>query len=163
MGLFANSKTDVKPYNETFLVNRKAKFAGSVRRRSQAAAAAHVLSRALSGGVDGVRSWEVATGKELHHFTGQERLVYRVALSADSRRALSGSQDQTVRLWDLESGTELQVFRGHADEITTVAFAPDGKQALSCSVDHIMLLWDLETEKELRRFAGGSYMAAEDR
>ncbi len=33
-----------------------------------------------------------------------------MALSADGKRAVSGSWDHTLRVWDLESGTCLAVF-----------------------------------------------------
>jgi RNA polymerase sigma factor (sigma-70 family) len=139
--------------------------------------------RALSCGVDGLRLWDVATGKEVRNFPGQRRQaeqsrllpagipraavqdgrpftghsmqVYRVALSADGKRALSGSQDHTVRLWDLETGKELRCF-SHADEIFSVAFSPDGSQALSSSADGTMRLWDVRAGKELRRFPGAA-------
>ena len=36
-----------------------------------------------------------------------------MAVLADGRRALSGSEDKTLRLWDLETGAELRRFEGH--------------------------------------------------
>lgn len=48
-----------------------------------------------------IRLWDVATGKEVHCFTGHEGPVSSIAVSHDGKHALSGSVDTTVRLWKL--------------------------------------------------------------
>jgi WD40 repeat protein len=48
-----------------------------------------------------VRMWDVRTGKEQRRFTGHSEAVTSIALSADGRRAVSGSLDKTVCVWDL--------------------------------------------------------------
>jgi WD40 repeat protein len=50
-----------------------------------------------------------------------------VALSADGKRALSGSDDGTVKLWDVDSGKELKTFHGHRDSANAVALSADGQ------------------------------------
>jgi WD40 repeat protein len=47
-----------------------------------------------------LKLWEVATGKELRTFTRHADPVLSVAVSPDSRSALSGSSG-TLKLWDL--------------------------------------------------------------
>ena len=52
-----------------------------------------------------MRLWNTDTGRgQLKRFEGHTDAVYSVALSADGRRALSGSQDKTVRLWNTDTG-----------------------------------------------------------
>ncbi len=48
-----------------------------------------------------LRLWDVATAKEFQTFTGHTGVVRSVAISPDSRTALSGSRDKTLKLWDL--------------------------------------------------------------
>ena len=38
-----------------------------------------------------------------------------MAFSPDGKRALSGSDDETMRLWDVDSGKELRSFKGHKE------------------------------------------------
>ena len=54
-----------------------------------------------------------------------------MAVLADGRRALSGSEDQTLRLWDLETGAELRRFEGHESWVSSVTALADGRRALS--------------------------------
>ena len=88
-------------------------------------------------------------GAELRRFEGHEDWVTSVAVLADGRRALSGSDDKTLRLWDLESGAELRRFEGHEYRVTSVAVLADGRRALSGSYDKILRLWDLDNGAEL--------------
>jgi WD40 repeat protein len=72
-----------------------------------------------------------------------------VALSADGKRALTGSGDHTLRLWDVESGKELRTFAGHTHTVWDVAFSPNGKKALSGCSDGTARLWEVDSGKEL--------------
>src|SRR5262245_15627688 len=53
---------------------------------------------------------------------GHTGAVFSVALSADGKRALTGSWDKTAILWDAESGNLLQTLREHDQVVTGVAF-----------------------------------------
>ena len=77
-----------------------------------------------------------------------------MAVVANGRLALSGSQNGTLRLWDLETGAELRRFKGHEREVTSVTVLADGRRALSASGDATLRLCDLETGAELHRFEG---------
>ncbi len=100
------------------------------------------------------RTWPVARVGELRRFEGHTDSVHSVALSADCRRALSGSFDKTVRLWDTGTGRELKRFEGHTDVVLSVALSADGHRALSGSQDKTVRLWDTATGQELKRFEG---------
>jgi serine/threonine protein kinase/tetratricopeptide (TPR) repeat protein len=115
--------------------------------------------RVLAGGDDnGLRLYEVETGKEVRRFTGHTHWVYVVALSSDGRRALSGGADRTLRWWDVETGKEVRV-TPHAVAVRVAAFSPDGRRALSVEsargrLGHVIRLWDVETGEEVRQLAG---------
>src|SRR6185436_6461468 len=62
---------------------------------------------------------------------GHTDRVNAVAISADGRLAISGSNDRTLRLWDLVEFRLLKTFVGHTDCINAVAITPDGRIAAS--------------------------------
>ena len=83
--------------------------------------------------------------------------VLSVAVSADGRRAVSGSLDHTVKVWDLESGAELRSLAGHGHVVRSVAVSADGRRAVvSGSFDHTVKVWDLESGAELHSLKGHS-------
>jgi WD40 repeat protein len=67
-----------------------------------------------------------------------------VALTADGKRAVSGSQDHTLQVWDPEGNQPPRVLEGHTDGVWAVALTADGKRAISGSSDHTLRVWDLE-------------------
>jgi serine/threonine protein kinase len=105
---------------------------------------------------DTARVWEVDSGKELLCFRGHRSPVYAVAVSPDSRLALSGSSDQTACLWEVATGKELLPLKGHKGPVECLAFAPDGRRAATGSSDRTIRLWDLDTGRELKQFTGHS-------
>jgi NB-ARC domain/WD domain, G-beta repeat len=74
---------------------------------------------------------------------GHTDRVYAVALSADGKRAVSGSRDNTLRAWNLDGKTPPRVLEGHTDRVTAVALSADGKHAVSGSEDKTLRVWDL--------------------
>ena len=71
--------------------------------------------------------------------------VFAVAVTADGRRAVSGSDDATVTVWDLDAGGPRLTLRGHTWAVRTVAVLPHGRCAISGSDDFTLKLWDLTT------------------
>jgi WD40 repeat protein/tRNA A-37 threonylcarbamoyl transferase component Bud32 len=71
--------------------------------------------------------------------------VETVAISADGRIALTGSNDGTARLWEVATGRSLGPPLAHRDAVRAVAFSPDGRTALTGSYDHTARLWDVAT------------------
>jgi len=48
-----------------------------------------------------VRFWDVTTSNEITQFTGHDRDVSNVAVSADGQTVLTGGRDGTMRLWQV--------------------------------------------------------------
>jgi WD40 repeat protein len=58
----------------------------------------------VTGNLDfSIRLWEVATGKERHHFRGHQDGLRQLAFSPDGKRLASASDDTTGLVWDLSS------------------------------------------------------------
>jgi WD40 repeat protein len=64
-----------------------------------------------------VRVWDLEAGQCRTTLRSYLTLTYGVAVTADGRRAVSGSSDETVRVWDVETGRCLITLAGHTDKI----------------------------------------------
>jgi WD40 repeat protein len=100
-----------------------------------------------------VRGWDPATGKEVLKLSGHNDAVRCITVSADGRRAVTGSDDRTVRVWELGRGRELFRFSRHRAGVTGVALSADGKLALSGARDQSLRLWEVSNGREVRSFA----------
>jgi len=102
----------------------------------------------------------------LRVLVGHSDEVRSVSVSADGRRAISGSgalptrDDNTVRVWDVETGECLRVLEGFGNTVMSVSMSPDGRLAVSGSGGNFignantLLVWDLEFGQCLRVLEG---------
>ncbi len=77
-------------------------------------------------------------------------IISTIALSADGRYALSGSDDTKARLWDLKTG-ELKFTWPHVSKVSKVQLSPDGRYAMTNAASEGIYIWDTETGKLVRR------------
>ena len=83
-------------------------------------------------------------------FQGHTRLVSSVAVTSDSRTAVSGSWDNSIRVWDLVTHTCRGILNGHYDQIYSVNVSNDGFTLVSSGEDQTIIVWDLTSaEKRL--------------
>jgi WD40 repeat protein len=108
----------------------------------QAVAIAPDGRQALAAG-KAIRLIDLGTLKEIRRLSGHASTVTSLAFSADGRRAVSGSHDQTVRVWDIATGRQLRCFNGHKDAVRAVAVSLDGRQAASISSDSTLRVWKM--------------------
>ena len=92
----------------------------------------------------------------LRTLNGHTSSVYAVAVTADGKRAISGSDDQTLKVWDLTTGKEQFTLNGHTNSVYALAVTADGKRASSGSCDNTLKVWDLTTGKEQFTLKGRS-------
>jgi WD40 repeat protein len=100
--------------------------------------------------------WDPATGREVARLQGHERPVYWASLSADGRKAVTGSEDETARLWDADTGKQLAVLGGNDGAVSFAEFSPDGRLVVTAtSQGREARLWQVATGKELTTLKGG--------
>jgi WD40 repeat protein len=73
---------------------------------------------------ESIHVWELGSGTLAHKLTGHRGRVNGLAVTPDSRLAISASADQSCRVWDLHGGKTVAAFSGEA-EITIVGAASD--------------------------------------
>jgi WD40 repeat protein len=123
----------------------------------------------ITAELDGIRIWDIASGKEVRWAVRARIRPEPVALSPDGRlmatggvvaRFRGGQVDPPIRLWELASGQEVATLEGHEESTRGLAFSPDGRILVSSSGtyhsdnDATVRAWDVATGRELRRFVG---------
>ena len=84
--------------------------------------------------------------------------VEAVALSADGRIVVSGSENGTLRTWSLKTGECLKVLEGHTGTVGAVALSADGRIAVSGSRDKTLRVWDLAANECLKILEGNTWV-----
>ncbi|KAB2946442.1 MAG: NB-ARC domain-containing protein (plasmid) [Candidatus Methanoperedens sp.] len=102
-----------------------------------------------------LKVWDVETGEILKIMVHSSK-VKAVAVTADGRLAISGSDDKTLKVWDIETGEILNTLEGHSSSIKAVALTADGHRAISGSDDKMLKVWDIETGEILNTLEGHS-------
>jgi len=103
--------------------------------------------RGASAAKDGVRVWEVESGKELRHW---ERLpTTALAFMPGGTEVLTGDALGNLVLRDPKTGAEARRFEGHTGSLTAATFTTDGQLLLSASSDGTARVWDAATKREL--------------
>jgi WD40 repeat protein len=96
---------------------------------------------------------DLASGKLLHTFAGDQGAGYSLAFSPDGKRlATVGRPQNRVKLWDVDTHAEVRTLTGHRDNLSQVVFSPDGNQLASSDAGGVVMLWETATGKHLRTF-----------
>jgi len=86
---------------------------------------------------------DLAKGKEIRRFGGQEDAVTGIAVSPDGKLLVGAGGDGTVQFWDVASGTVIGSLTGHRGAVSAVAFTADGQAVITGGADTTALLWDV--------------------
>lgn len=111
--------------------------------------------RLISRGIDGVRIWEAATGKELWHLPLSPRLAPAMEwlttdLSPDGKilALIDQPPPRPIQLWDVDSGKKIASLGSKFRP--PIRFSPDGKWLAAVGGGMDVELWDLAGKKKLR-------------
>jgi WD40 repeat protein len=86
--------------------------------------------------------WDAHTRRKIRTFVGHSGNLTSLAFSADGRRLVTGSTDQTVKLWNTATGQELLTLHGPRSRVSCVVFSPDGNTLAAGFADGTSALWD---------------------
>ena len=98
---------------------------------------------------------EAKKSEPMRVLEGHDRWVLSLAISPDSRRLASGSDDQTLRVWDLDGDDpKPTTLRRFDSAVTALAFSNDGKRIAVGTWDGELMLCDSRTGKVIRELTG---------
>ncbi|MGV8122562.1 MAG: WD40 repeat domain-containing protein [Candidatus Xenobiia bacterium LiM19] len=100
-------------------------------------------SLAVADMMDGIRVFDISTGRPLCRFHGHRNLIKSLHYREEGTTLITSSSDRTVRLWELRFERHL-IPRGHSTPAVDIHFSPDRKELLSRSSGEICL-WDAAT------------------
>ena len=89
--------------------------------------------RVLSASTDGVKVWDVETGRELLVLADEVPGIFGVldiAVTPDGQRLVVASDNQTLTMWDLTSGKAIARFTGDSS-LFCCAIGPDGETVVT--------------------------------
>jgi WD40 repeat protein len=81
---------------------------------------------------------------------GHQQFINGFAMTKDGKRAVTGSDDNTIRVWDLGTGQEIARFQ-HNTQVWPVAISNDGKKVVSAGLDSNVRVWDVDKKVEIRK------------
>ena len=100
------------------------------------------------------RLWDVASGRELATFGGQESGIYCLDFAPDGRSFVMAGANKAARIFDLE-GNVLATLP-HPEPISRTIFSPDGRSIASgCTrADATVRIWDVASATVSRTLVG---------
>jgi WD40 repeat protein len=106
---------------------------------------------AVSGSDDGIKVWELSTGREVGSLTGHSYDVKAVAVMVGPL-AYDGT-----KLWNPSTGCAVDSLAAYGERVNAVALTPDGRYAVISNSSYMQLtVWDLSTDRWVRTLAGHS-------
>jgi WD40 repeat protein len=101
---------------------------------------------------DSINVWNLASGKLISTYKGQDETVSSIEFSPDGEKILFVSNGKTVMILDVSSGRQTASLVGHTNRIKKVRLNRTGTRAISAGRDGSARMWDVETGQELAVF-----------
>ncbi|MGB0564892.1 MAG: WD40 repeat domain-containing protein [Spirulinaceae cyanobacterium] len=98
----------------------------------------------ISGGLDGIRLWDLQSQRSLYTLT-RFLPVTQLALHPDGQTLISGTTQGVLQQWDIATGRSQPAWPAHDGSVKLLAFSPEGSIFVSVGQDNAIHLWDAET------------------
>ena len=108
---------------------------------------------------EGLRSWDVESGKELAALTGVPHSALALAYSLDGKWLAVGHSQPLVSLVDLETRKVKHALGGFSSSVRWVDFTADGKSIVAYDNSGELKVFDPEKGEERRGFTAGPSQA----
>jgi WD40 repeat protein len=113
-----------------------------------------ILSASGHEGDNGLRVYDVTSGKTVSTLAGANSEVTCAAFNGDGTRVVAGARNGSIHLWDAASGRGLATLDGYKSGVWAVAFSADGQRLVSSGEDRTVRLWDAGTGRAMYGIAG---------
>jgi len=111
-------------------------------------------SKLLAGGYSGqILIWTVSKEgllKPAGQFVGHSKELNCIAISGDSRFAISGGRDNMLRYWQIDNGKELGAFTGFKGAVKACHLSSNGRNALATDGATLLLI-DLKKDQVVKQ------------
>jgi WD40 repeat protein len=105
------------------------------------------LFLASGGASDGIKLWEVKTGRERGKLPTGNHTILALDFSADGRTLIVARTTGLIELWNLTDWREKVTIKGHPEIENCAAISPDGRFVARGGSDGIVRVWDITVEK----------------
>jgi WD40 repeat protein len=101
----------------------------------------------VTGGLDGIRLWDLRTQRPLYTLVRFDNQTYALAVKPEGDILASGHKFGSIKLWNLKTGQLLNRIPEYTRAVSAVAFTPDGQTLVSGSYDRTIKVRNLNTGK----------------
>jgi WD40 repeat protein len=103
-----------------------------------------------------LRTYDVATGREIRHEPEPIQIYYGLAVSPDGQWRVAGTRDPYVHLWHPDSRDAPIRLTGHKWWVSAAAFSRDGHRLITggYAPDSSAIVWDMDQRRMLHRLEG---------
>lgn len=106
-------------------------------------------------GKDGqIKIWGAKRGDLVRTLEGHTDDVDALAISADGKYIVSGSDDSTVKIWDMSSGAMIMNIKANGAAIDRVALDKHGRHIVGGCSDGMVRVWDFRSGALLHTLSG---------
>ncbi|MBR8831642.1 MAG: WD40 repeat domain-containing protein [Chlorogloea purpurea SAG 13.99] len=110
----------------------------------------------ISGGLDGIRIWDMKVRRPIYRLAWIGNAVYALAVKSDGVTLAAGENDGKVKYWNIRQGKLLSEFSPHKEAVTALLYTRDGQKLITGSVDRTIKIWDAGTNRLLYTLKGHS-------